>query len=191
MRERDCFANFQSRLCDESWTTSSKETVESFAGIADMTTANKSTRYVWPTHRAAAGFLHHRRKVDIDSQTPQTLDDVLCALLARVSKINQLLLELLRFRNVQSEKMYLTRPIVRAQLNAAYDTNAEWSCGELGLLQSGKRVVIGERDGREARGSCCIDNGRRRKRAVGCGRVHVQIDLTGLPLGLPRAHHFL
>jgi hypothetical protein len=86
--------------------------------------------------------------------------------------------------------MNLARAVVRAQLHAPHDTNSERLRGKLRFLEPGESIVISERNRGEACCFCCLDYSRRGKRSVGCGRVHVQVDLTGLSGRLP-GRHFL
>ncbi len=143
------------------------------------------------THRSATRFLHHRGDVDSDAEASQPLDDVLRSHLARVAEPGELDLELVGLRHMQCKEVNLARTVVRAQLDTRHDPDTERISRELCLLKSGERVVIGESDCRQSCGSRGIDYRRRSERAVGRGRVHVQIDLAGPPFGLPRGDHFL
>ena len=87
--------------------------------------------------------------------------------------------------------MNLARTIMRAELDTRNDSYAEWVSRELCFLETGECVVISERDCGKSRRPRCVDDCRWCKRPIGRGRMHVQVDLAGRPVGLPRIHHCL
>jgi hypothetical protein len=92
---------------------------------------------------------------------------------------------------VKREQMNLTRSIVRTELDAGNDSYAERLRGQLCFLEAGECIVIGQRNCSESRCARCVDDCRRCKQTIGRGRMHVQVDLAGRPVGLPRFSHCL
>jgi hypothetical protein len=189
--ESDRLRNLEPGFWNKPRAPGAEKSIECFARIANVSTFDQCARDVRTTNRAAAGFLHHGRNVDVDAKPPQSLDDILCADFACITEGGKLDLELVRPGDMQCKQVNLAWSVVRAEFHAGNDPNAKGISGKLRLLKSGERVVIGESDCRQSCGSRGIDDGRRRERAVRRGRVHVQIDLAGPPFGLPRGHHCL
>jgi hypothetical protein len=188
MRERYRIADLEARLWNETGTSCAKKSIERFTRIANVTAANESTGNMRTSNCASPRFLHDSIEIDIDAKPSESLDDVFCALLARIAKTREPMLEIVGLRDVKRQKMDLARTIVRAQLHSAHDTNSKWLRRELRFLKSRESIVICERNCGEAGSFRCFHYRRRRKRPVGCGRVHVKVDLTGLPGGLPGSH---
>jgi hypothetical protein len=191
VRESDCFANFEALLLNETRSSCSKEAIERFARVAYVSAANQRARNMRATNRSARRFFHHCIQLDVHSEPAKSLDNVLRANFTRVAKRRQLRLENVAPRYVQREQMNLASTIVRTKLGTSDDSNPEWLSGQLCFTQSAECVVVGEGDRRETCLARRLDDSRGRKRAIGRSRVHVQVDLSGRPVGLPRVHHCL
>jgi hypothetical protein len=191
MREGDCFANFKALLLNETWSSCAEEAIERFARISYVSTANQRARNMRATNRSARCFFHYCIQLDVHAEPAKSLDDVLGANFARVAKRRQLRFENVASRYMQREQMNLACTIVCTELRTGDDSNPEWLGGKLCFTQSAECVVVGECDRGETRLACCLDDGRGRKRTVGRSRVHVQVDLSGRPVGLARVHHCL
>jgi hypothetical protein len=86
MRELDCLADFESRFRNEARTTGSEISIECFARIAHVSAAYQCPRNVRAANRTACCFLHHRFKLDVDTEVPKSFDDVARTCLARIAK---------------------------------------------------------------------------------------------------------
>lgn len=98
-----------------------------------MPTADQSARNVRATDRSPRCFLHNCVKLDVDSQSAESLDDALRANFARIAEVRQLRLEHIGSGDVQREEMNLPRPVVRAQLGTGDDANSKRLSGKLRL----------------------------------------------------------
>jgi hypothetical protein len=91
---------------------------------------------------------------------------------------------------MKREKMNFLRTVVCAELDSTDNPNAEWCCSGFGFSESVEGVMIGERYRGQASARRCGNDCRWCKRSVRRGRMHVQVDLSGRPHGLPWRRHF-
>jgi hypothetical protein len=185
MCQRNCVRYFETCLGDVTRLARRKVSVERFARITHVSTANKCARNMRPAHCTTRSLLHHDFHRYVDSLSPQSFHDSARTLFTVSTKYRETLLDVIRPRNVKREKMNFLRPVVCAQLDSMYNANAERGCSGFGFSESVESVVISERYRSQARASRCGDDCRWCKRSVRRGRVHVQVDLSGRPLGLP------
>lgn len=191
MRELDRFTNLETLFRNEPGSSCTQITIECLARITHVSAANQSARNVRTPYGSARCLFHHSIQLDVDSKSAKSFDDALRSHFTRIPKCRELRLEHVAPRNVQREQMNFARPIVRAQLGAGDDSDSKRLRCELRFTESAERIVISKRDRGEPGLSRRIDYGRWCKRAIGRGRVHMQVDLSGRPVGLPRGRHRL
>ena len=114
MRELDSFADLESCLWNESRPARAEITVERFARIAYVSAANERTRDMRSSNSSPSRFCHHGLEIDVDTEMTKTLDDVLRARLACITKREEMRLELVSPGDMKREKMNLARPVMRA-----------------------------------------------------------------------------
>lgn len=143
-----------------------------------------------PPDGAGAGVLENVLHGHRHAKLVQTIDDPDRSRPARLTEPGQPSLENLGARYVEPEKVNLAA-IVRAELDARYDSHAQSLARRGGLRNAAERVVIGKRDRLEPRARSRCHYLRGPERAVGRGRVHVKIDKTAVRLGrtAPGAGH--
>ena len=153
-----------------------------------MTAANQCARNVRPADRTSACFLENRLERDIDSETLEPLDNILCPYQAIIAKSHEMVLDLLAISDMKGEEMNLVWPVVSTQLDAWNYADSERFRCELGFLKSGERVVICQRNRSQPRVARSSDDCGWRKCPIRSRRVHVKIDLAGLAVRLPGCH---
>lgn len=188
--ESDRIRDLQPSFGNETRPAGTEVAVECLAGALYVAAANQRSRNMRTTDGAASSLFHHCLELDVHSELAKSFDNSLCADLAAVAKDRQLGLHQVGSGNVECQQVNLTRTIMSTELDTRYHPNPERFGSELRFAHTPHRVVIGERNCLETGCAGGLDDCRRSERAVGGGRMHVQVYLSREPVGLPGSDHF-
>jgi hypothetical protein len=126
--------------------------------------------------RTSSGLLEHCREIDSNTELVQALYHALGARTPHVTKRDELCFELPRIGQVESEYVSFHIALDGAELDARHHADAKSLSRRRCFGDAGDGVMIGQRDGGEPNPLGFANDVGWSARAVGGGRVRVQID---------------
>ena len=164
-------------LWNERRATRAEISIECIAGVARPATFDQRTGNVRSSNCGVTRAIENIVEGNRHTELVELHHDLPRAGLSAVAKRPQRVIERTCAADVETQQMYFSVIVDRAQLDARHDTHAQTLARRDGFDDAGHGVVIRDGDRREAgrfrRGHEC----RRRFRTVRRGRVGVQIDL--------------
>ncbi len=190
MDERDGIDDRQAILGHIRRTPVAEVAVERVAEVDGPAFGDHRAGNVRTTDGAARGLLQHRRQLDADAKLVQSLDDPCCPSAPHVPQSDELAFHRAHVAQMQAEDVRFTVALDGTQLDARNDPHAKLGTHRRRFGYSVDRVVVRQRERREANAFRLTDDVSRSTRSVRRRRVRVKVDesLAGLTIRPKIAH---
>jgi hypothetical protein len=178
VRETDGVRYVQPRLGDIRRSSRSEEAVERVAVIDGVASANQNAGDVGAAKCTAGGLRYDVVEADRGACARETVDYGPATVHALALESLQARADRTNVADVQGKQVNLEVAIVRAQLAAAHNPNANALTSRDSLVASGNRIMIGYCDSLQMSPHGGFDKTGWRHRAIGRRGMSVQIDVA-------------